>query len=98
MGSSEQGDSTELVLWAVAPGQAAGLVAAYQEAVGMAASLRGVLAASGLGPDVVSVAATVTDAGAAVVRVDLSTVGAVRLVASLDAEGRPPPCGRPRAA
>jgi hypothetical protein len=88
---NEQGETTDLVLWTVAAGEAAGLVAAYREAEAMAVSLRAAFAASGIGPDVVTVAATVTDAGRPAVRVDLSPAGAVRLVASLDIDGHPPP-------
>lgn len=89
--TSNEGDTTELALWTVTPGEAAVLVQAFQEADLMAMHLRAALLGSGLGPDVVSVAGTVTDSGRPVVRVDLSTVGAARLVASLDASGHPPP-------
>ncbi|MCE7002498.1 hypothetical protein LWC34_06590 [Kibdelosporangium philippinense] len=91
MHSDTQGEATELVLWTVAAGEAARLVQAYQEAEVMAASVRAALTSSGIGPDVVMVAATVTDAGRPVVRVDLSMVGVARLVASLDVDGHPPP-------
>lgn len=76
--------------WAVAPGEAARLVAAYRDAAGQAAALAEAFDRAGIGAELVAVTAGLDPAGRPLVRGTVTLAGARRL-AELLATGNPPP-------
>ena len=78
------------MLWHVPPGQSAGLMAAYREAVRQAAELAAGFDRAGLAGEMVAVTAGIDPAGAPMVTAVLTWAGARRLAALL-AAGNPPP-------
>lgn len=88
--ASDAGDGADGgMFWRVPPGQSAGLVAAYREAVRQAGELAAGFDRAGLAGELVAVTAGVDPAGAPMVSVVLTWAGARRLAALL-AAGNPP--------